>query len=64
MNGLVPGGKEMAILSNVKVIFFCVAPYDRHLYTLMINDSIRCEFDFECDCAIGNVTLASIKYFK
>ena len=35
VNWLVPGGKEMAILSNVKVIFFCVTPYDRHLY---IND--------------------------
>ena len=27
--------------------------------TGMINDSIRCEFDFECDCVIGNVTLVS-----
>ena len=28
---LVPGDREMAILFNV-VIFFCVTPYDRHLY--------------------------------
>ena len=24
-----------------------------------LNDSIRCEFDFECDCVIGNVTLVA-----
>ena len=30
-NWLVPGGREMAILSNLKVIFVYVAPYDRHL---------------------------------
>ena len=50
----------MAILWNVKVIFFCVTPYDWNLYMYMNdNDSIRCKFDFECDCVIGNVTLVS-----
>ena len=32
VNWFVPSGREMAILFNVKVIFFCVTPYDRHLY--------------------------------
>ena len=32
-NWLVPGGREMAILFNVKVICFCVTSlYDRHLH--------------------------------
>ena len=32
VNWLIPGGREKAILCNVKIIFFCVTPYDRHPY--------------------------------
>ena len=57
VNWLVPGSKGNGNIVQSEGCFFrFFSFYYRHLY---MNDSNRCEFDFECDCVIGNVTLVS-----